>query len=272
MICRRCERQLPEGETTVCPYCGIRQDTYIVPRTPERYKRPKMKRGAFLSILSVALVLFIVAMLIPFLRDYNKRGLLTKIESAYNRQDKETLNILYGKLQSSYPKASEEISSTKALLDELLGVTPSAAPPSGVPLDEWVEEAMLRDLQERVELTREQIFELSSIEIASPAALSEQNLEIAWKNLSSKNIVEIKFSAEGYDALGNAVLLSGSELSRASLRYDKTVAPGSEAVSTFLSLWPGRQVVSVKLLAVSIRYEDDSTKYIDEDVLDALIP
>lgn len=270
MTCRRCGKSLPEGETTVCQYCGIRQDTYIVPRTPERYRRPKMQKGAFLSIISVALVVFIVAMLIPFLRDYNKRALITRIDAAYGKQDAETLNILYGQLQSSYPKATDEIALTKNRLDELLGVAPSAAPPSGEQSDGWVEEAMRKDLEERIGTTREQVLDIISVDIQTPSALEEQNLVITWKNTSPKNISEIKFSAEGYDSRGSAVLLSGSELSRASLRSANPVSAGSEVVSSFLSVWDGKAVVKVKLLAVSVRYEDDSTKYINEDVLNAL--
>lgn len=271
MKCRRCEKELPEGETVTCPYCGIRQDTYIIPRQQERYRRPKMKRGAFLSIVSVALVIFIVAMLIPFLRDYNKRGLMSKIEAAYESGNTETLNILYAQLQSSYPKSSEEIDMTKQLLDDLLGVTPSPTPPDGGPItDEWMNTVKQKELDERLQNTKSSLFDISSVAIQKLASIEESNLVISWVNKTAKTVEEIRFSVEGYDESGNAVRLVGSELSRASLRSADPVPPGEAAVSTFLDVWETQGVTSIKLLAVGIRFDDDTTAYIQQDVLELL--
>lgn len=262
MKCRRCARELPEGETLQCPFCGIRQDTYIVPRgKPARFKRAKMKRGTFLSMISVALVVFIVAVLIPVLRGRNLDMLLAKVEDAYQAGNRESLAALLANLKRSYPAEEDKILGAQEKLDTLTGKTDDPA---------LAEELRRQRIEDLIGSARDTVMDITGVSLMAPSPQKTLHLTIRWKNTAAKAVTGVKFSVEGIGANGAAAALHGSSLTRAGLTSSSAVAPGEEREDTFLDVWDEGRVTSVRLVAVTLTYADKSEITLPAEVLDAL--
>ncbi len=263
MNCRRCGRELPEGDEKACPYCGIRQDTYIVPRTQSKYTRPKMKRGTMLSVVSVALVVFIVAVLVPVLRNLNRGILMEKIEQAYADQNKETLAILLANLKRSYPASGEEIDDAQEMLDSLLGK--STPQPDGD-----ADKIRQQQIQHLIDTAQDSILQILSISFMEPSPQGTLHLSIEWKNTAEKAVSELRFSVEGLDASGATVPLHDKEATRAGLTVTGEVAAGKQSTATFLDVWDSGRVERAKLVSIVVEYADGSAVTLPQEVMDAL--
>ena len=249
MQCRRCHKDLPEGSGLSCPFCGIRQDTYIIPHgNAGRQKRKKSNKGALLSMVSVGLVVAIVCVLIPMLREHNKNAKFAEIKQICESGDLSRGDVLSAKiatLKKSYPSDTELHDELDRMLNEFLGLDENFDPNApSVPPDADRES----EVQRMIETARESVLDVTEIALSGPTYAGGYSVALKWVNSSVATVSELRITLEAYDAAGNAVQCTKREKSEGYIRMTKIVSPGQESEGAALDVWFAENIQYVQIL------------------------
>lgn len=279
MQCRRCGKELPIGSRKTCPFCGITLDTYITPRdhTAKPPRKPG-KRATKLSFLSVAFVVAIIFIVIPVLRNINKKDLLNKIEAYYLELEQNeteydetewelrllTLSAMVHRFESSYPTDEENTEKITRYIYALCGLDPdNAENPEEIDEQQAYNERLINK-------ARESIIDVTTIALEGPDRDGNCSLTVKAKNLSGqKEITQVALAFEVYDVDGNP---ANDTTRGTSVAYVKlpNIAPEAEAGRVFLTVWNNPDISYVKLLWMNVIYSDDESLYFPPEVCSVL--
>lgn len=280
MECRRCGKELPEGHTNICPHCGIRLDTYITPREREKKTKRKLSRNMIITMLSVAFVVIVVTVIIPFLRNLNMDKSMKNLEATYRRLAEQELQISsegereqwqqqvqffsagIKKHENSYPADEDGITKAYEMLDTLLGK--KANEPERTELE-------LQYIQLLVETAQNTIITIDTATLTKPNSSGECSVIIEITNKSEdKTIKEVLFALTALDKNGNPVPDSASGKADAYIRTTKQVNPGERNRSAFRPVWTNSDIAAMRIDYLTVYYTDSSYLYLPREVCSAI--
>lgn len=289
MNCKRCGKELPPDQEKYCPYCGLHKGAYSTPRVAEpKRKLKKGPRSALLSMISIALIIGIIFVVIPILRNHNKTIMLADIQTqydylkenfnqftdAYTRDtQKEKLaffSAAVAKFEKAYP-GDDEIERVQEYLYEFTGVRPSKNSSSespGVSLSPQTEYE-----NQQIAMAKEYIIDFSGISVRQSNSSVECGLDLTWVNKSSKDITQVIMCFRALDKSGGEMTVPGEDGTPVpfdKVLYSTNATAGTTVDKVYLSVWQSKEVQSAKLVYIIITYADGSTEYLPERVCSEL--
>jgi ribosomal protein L37E len=276
MDCKRCGKELPVGQRTSCPHCGIYLHTHITPRgVPGKTKR-KNNRALVMSFLSVGLVVAVVCVFIPFMRSSTKNNMLEKIDAMFLEMNgneseftedewKRKLAVFSGavaNLEKSFPKDAENIGMANTYLALLCGIDPD----TGDILDPYKAQ---RD--HLIRTGREDYIDILNIAFTKQDGRSSFTVEI--KNNSSITINRVTMEFEAFKPNGNPSNGSRNGDNKWGVNFTTPIRPGEVESLSFSDIrhpWTDEEIASVKLLWLNVVYGPNNEAYFAPEVCAAL--
>ncbi|MDR0324790.1 MAG: hypothetical protein LBI19_01675 [Oscillospiraceae bacterium] len=278
MKCRRCGRELPIGQRKTCPFCGIYLETIITPRDPtQKLKKPR-RRASLMTFISIGLVLIVVSVVIPVLRNVNEGNMRVSIEATYaelegreaefSEDDWEmklaSFSAAVENYKKAYPDNDENIERHKRLLYSLAGIDPDTGEFEGPTEQEiYNERLILRG--------RDEILDVTSITLTAPDSSGRSTLTVHVKNTSNRFISGVSMLLTIYDANGRP---SNGSPRNNNEWYPNTdsLLPGEEKSFLFTEDWSDASAASAKISWINVMYSDRDPVYFPPEVCDVLWP
>jgi len=252
MNCKRCGKELPVGQTKICPHCGIYLEAIIKPRGSADTSKKPMSRATVMSFLSIALVIGMCLVLIPVLRGMNKTKALENIEemfqewngreAEFSETDWEKNLAVFSKAVATYkddhPKDEENNYINQRYLYILCGLDPDY-------LDEYrpidPDKEQRKYNEDLIKRTKREIIDIGAT-LSSPNSAGKRALNIRIRNESTLTISEVRmgFGAvdefgtllpefmKDFDAAGNLIEGFDENTSQWIKRTNKLIATGKE--------------------------------------------
>jgi ribosomal protein L37E len=278
--CKRCGRELPVGQRKTCPFCGIHLDTYITPRDPNaKPPRKKSSRSTIMSLLSVAFVVIIVSVVIPILRNVNKRAMLAKLDTEYTemngREDEyeegeweaklATFSASIHQFKTAYPTDEENARMLERRLNILCGLDPD----DPFTITDIDEQKLYND--ELIRRARAEMIDFTSVTVGAPSFSGDCALMLTVKNCAAdKMIEEIKMALTALDSGGKPIKDGKRGTADGYIRITTLIRPGEEMGFSYLSVWNSTAIDRARVRYFTVYYSDGSHYYFPETVCDAL--
>jgi ribosomal protein L37E len=249
MKCRRCGKELPVGQRTTCPHCGIYLNTIITPRGNAPKTKRKGNRALIMSFLSVGLVVAVVCIFVPFMRGITKNDMLTNIEDMFDTWNgaetefseddwQKNLAVFSGAVDNfkrAYPKDEENVEKMERYLLILLGHDPDNLDPPEISGEQ-------REFNNRlIRIAKDEILDILDL------SASKDTLTVRFKNPSGSGIAEIRMEVEGFDA-------SGKSIGVGHIRSKPIPAKTEEQYRFPVNGWSGQDAASARIVWLDVGY------------------
>ena len=279
MICRRCDKGIPDGSVT-CPRCGISQGRYMSRQPTAITTAPRSWFTDPKALMSVFGVVMLMAISIYFGRDYQKNQHFDGIIDAYQACleiendtsiDSVDRQLILDRLAYRGTRFIERYPDDPRI-DEIHSMIMDTQ--NLIAEDEY--EQLMREFLAQQERDHEEyfnylranarhtVFSIAAMTPAGPSADGRFGFAITWHNRSVKTIEEISFYVEGFN--GDEAIPTATGGARVKGTVSTRRPPGYRTVSQWLRVWD-EPVTQLVLRGVHIKYDDGTYITLPEEII-----